>query len=368
MPRLRIEQTQSLQMQPEMRQVLRMEQADLLEMAEGEFAKLIVSIEQSALFNRLYRQKKLIRRQRFPRTDISPQFYQLEEGIIADRGSADVETLLENKKTVIQKIQKLGEEKFRRYFLFPETGMSREEIAAECGLEIAEVNEINGLTDELSIMSEFYHPSAISSATIHYTKVATVERDEKGFIIGYFSALAARGKYVIDYAGFEELRQSGALGDAEVREARRLFRKLELINSRTDTLTHILQNIVNKQALYLESGNRKALLPFYQKELARRLEVAPSAVSRAIRDKSLETPHGEEVPLKYFFPTPKKFRLELLRQLLEEDKQLASDEAIRNKLWEKFGVAISRRSVANLRKQLKIPAAYGKPNSATARR
>ena len=49
--------------------------------------------------------------------------------------------------------------------------------------------------------------------------------------------------------------------------------------------------------------------------------------------------------------------MELLSQLLETNKELPSDEAIQAKLWEKFGVAISRRSVANLRKELKIPAA-----------
>ena len=53
---------------------------------------------------------------------------------------------------------------------------------------------------------------------------------------------------------------------------------------------------------------------------------------------------------------PKRFRKELLRQLLESDSDFSSDEMIRTRLWEKFGVAISRRSVANLRKELRLPA------------
>jgi len=52
--------------------------------------------------------------------------------------------------------------------------------------------------------------------------------------------------------------------------------------------------------------------------------------------------------------------MELLRQLLETEKGLSSDEAIKAKLQEKFGVAISRRSVANLRKELRLPAAQRK--------
>ena len=97
-----------------------------------------------------------------------------------------------------------------------------------------------------------------------------------------------------------------------------------------------------------------------KKELAERIKLAPSSVSRAIRGKSIDTPWGEEIPLKHFFPKPKRFRKELLKQLLETDKGLSSDETIRAKLQEQFGVAISRRSVANLRKELKFPATQGK--------
>jgi len=60
-----------------------MEQANLLEMPEDEFKRLIADIEQSSLFKRLYHKRKLIRHQRFPRTDISSSFYQLEEAQVA---------------------------------------------------------------------------------------------------------------------------------------------------------------------------------------------------------------------------------------------------------------------------------------------
>ena len=337
-----------------------MEQANLLEMPEGEFKRLIADTEQSSLFKRLYHKEKLIRHQRFPRTDISSSFHQLEEGRVADKGSPDVESLLLNKEYIIRQIKKLGLEKFKRYFLFPESGMTLERIAKENALEVSEVKEINNLVDELSIMSEFYHPSNITSDIIRYFKVASVEKDEEGFIIGYFSPSFARGRYSIDYERFEGLKAAGAFTEAEVKEARQLLKKLELINSRKDTLTQILQNIIDKQAVYLESGDLRSLLPFSQKELAERIKLAPSSVSRAIRDRSIDTPWGEEIPLKHFFPKPKRFRKELLRQLLETDKGLSSDETIRAKLQEKFGVAISRRSVANLRKELKFPAAQGK--------
>ncbi len=221
------------------------------------------------------------------------------------------------------------------------------------------VERINSLINEFSVLSEFYNPSALSPEHgLHYSKVASVERGLEGFVIGYFSPSSARGRYSIDYERFEELRGNGAFSGTEVKEIGQLFRRLELINSRKDTVTRILQNILEKQALYFESGDVRALLPFSQKELAKGIGLVPSSISRAIRGKSLDTPWGEEKALKDFFPRPRRFRKELIKQLLETQEELLSDEAIRAKLEEKFGVSISRRSVASLRKELKIPAAW----------
>ena len=362
----KLEQTQSLQIRQELRQVLRIEQAGLLEMPDDEFQRLITEIEKSPLFTRLCQKGKLIHRQRFPGSDISPSFYQLEEATIADKGSLDVESLLLNREHIVHQIQKMGLEKFKRYFLFPQSGMTLEEIATECNLEVSEVQKINNLTDEFSIMSEFYHPSNVISGGIHYSKIASLEKGEKGFIIGYFSPSLARGQYLIDYERFEELKTADAFTESEAKEAKQLFRKLELVNSRKDTVNQILQNIVERQSLYLESGDLRTLLPFSQKELAEKIGITPSSVSRAIRGRSVDTPAGNEVPLKNFFPRPKRFRKELLRQLLDSDNRLTSDEAIRGELQDRFGVAISRRLVASLRKELKIPASHGKKRAPSA--
>ena len=360
-----MEQIASQRMQQEQRQILRMEQADLLEVPEEEFHKLIAEVERSALFRKLYQQDKLIRYQRFTRTDVASGFYELKEELVAGGGSADVESLLQNRAQIVQKVQKLGQDKFNRYFLFPEKGMTPEEIARECGLPVTEVKKINELIDDFAIMSEFYHPSSLGSGVVRYSRIASIDRDRQGFVIGYFSPLFARGRYAIDYEKFEELRASGTLNESEAKEARQLFKRLELINSRKNTVSQILQKIVEHQTLYLESGKAQSLLPFSQKELAAKLGLTPSSVSRAIRDKSIDTPWHEEVPLKNFFPRPRRFKKGLLKQLLEAEKGLTSDEAIRERLREKFGVAISRRSIANLRRELKIPAGHGKGRSAS---
>jgi hypothetical protein len=359
MRNLELQQTQSLQARQEFKLIMRLEQAGLLEMPEEDFNRLTAEVESSPIFKKLYRKDRIIHYQRYPKTDLSPRFYQLNEEIAPGTGTIDIESLLSNKEDVIRLIKKIGSENFKRYFLYPEPEVSAKEVAKECNLELAEVERINSLINEFSIMSEFYYPSVLSSGHgIHYSKIASIERGAEGFIIGYLSPSYARGKYSIDYERFEELTGSGAITGAEVKEIRQLFKRLELINSRKDTMIRILQGILEKQSPYFESGNSKAVLPFSQKELAERIELVPSSISRAISGKSLETPWGEEKALKDFFPRPRVFRKELVRQLLETGEEFPSDEAIKIKLEQTFGVSISRRLIADLRKELKFPPAW----------
>jgi len=366
MGNLEIQQSQSLQARQEFKLLVRLEQASLLEMSEEEYNKLIVEAEDNPLFKKLYRKERIIRYQRYPKTDISPHFYQLNEEIATGgTGILDIESLLSDKEDIVRQIQKMGLDNFKRYFLYPEPGVSVEEVAQECDLELGEVEKINSLINEFSIMSEFYNPSTLSSGHgIHYTKVASIERGSEGFVVGYLSPSYARGRYSIDYGRFEELKGNGAFSSAEAREIRQLFKRLELINRRKDTVTRILQGIMEKQAPYFESGNGKAILPFSQKELAERIGLVPSSISRAINGKSLETPWGEEKALKDFFPQSRMFKKELIRQLFETGEEFPSDEAIKAKLEQKFGVFISRRSVASLRDELRIASVWKRGKTA----
>lgn len=359
MKTMETQQNQSQETRQEFKLMARLEQVNLLEMPEDEFNELINEAENSPLFKRLYQKEKIIRYQRYPQTDISSHFYQLNEEIAADTSSLDVDSLLLDKEDMVCQIQKMGLEKFRRYFLYAETEISPEEVARKCNLDLSDVQKINNLINEFSVLSEFYNPPAISPGHgVYYSKIASVERGVEGFIIGYFSPSFARGRYSVDYEKFEELVRHEAFDRTKVNEAKQLFKKLELINSRKDTISRILQNILEKHALYFESHDPNALLPFSQKELAKKIGLVPSSISRAIRGKSLETPWGEEKALKDFFPRPRSFKMKLVRQLLETEEEILSDEAIKAKLEQEFGVSVSRRSVASLRKELKISPAW----------
>jgi DNA-directed RNA polymerase specialized sigma54-like protein len=342
-------------MQTGLRQIVRMQQADLLQLNDKDFRDFIAEVEGSPLFRRFFRKEKIIRYHRYPGTDISARFYQVNTDTIADSGSPDIESLLENRKELVGRIQKLGTEKFKEYFLFAEGGITSKETAAACNLSVREVEAINSLINDFEAVSEFYHPSGLNSQAIHYSMIAAIEINRGNLNIGYFSPGYARGRYEIDYTKYEHFLGEGSFSAREKKEMRRLLQKLELINARKDTINKLLQNIVKKQARYLESGDRKALLPFTQKELASETGLAASSVSRAIRYKSLRLPWDEEVPLKDLLPGPKQFKKRIIKQLLQTESGLTSDKATRSRLIEKYGISISRRSVAKLRQELKLP-------------
>lgn len=347
---------QTLEARQEFRLYPLLQQANLLELPQDEFNRLIKEIEDSPLFRRLCRNDKIIRYQKLPRTGLSSSFYQLKEECVASPGSADVESLLTDKEHIVRLIQEIGLERFKRYFLYPEETMRAEEVAEACHLAVSEVQKINALIDDLTVMSEFYNPSALNGGQgIHYSKIASIEREGEGFVLGYFSPSLARGVYKIDHERFEELRRAGKLSESEAGEAKKLFSKLGQINLCKETLTRILHFLMEKQAPYLENGDERALLTYSQRELAKKTGLAPSTISRAIRGKSLGTPWGEEKPLKDFFPRPRRFKKALLQRLLEAETEPLSDEAIKDRLRKECGVSISRRSVACLRKELKIP-------------
>ncbi|MDD4873760.1 MAG: winged helix-turn-helix transcriptional regulator [Dehalococcoidales bacterium] len=350
-----LEQKQSLQMHQGMRQFLRIEQSALLEMPQSELSSLISEIEHSKLFDRLFKKEKIIRYNKLNQADISGKFYTLKEDLIADSQSPDVETLLSNKKRVIEYIRKIGLENFKKYFLLPEEGLSNVELANKCNLEISQVKDINALVDDITIMNEFYHPSKVSSIDINYSKIASIGRDKIGFTIGYFSVALAKGRYNIDYEKFEQMEISKGLSYGEIKEAKKLFHKLEMINRCKETLHRILNNIIEIQAGYLDSGDIRTILPLSQKELANKIGISPGTVSRAIKYRTIEIPQGREVILKDFFAGPKKLKITLLKKLLETEAGLLSDAQIQKMLVEKHGVNISRRSVADLRNTLKIP-------------
>jgi len=109
---------------------------------------------------------------------------------------------------------------------------------------------------------------------------------------------------------------------------------------------------VSSQQDYLAGGELK---PLAMKDIADKIGHDESTVSRAVKDKYMQTPRGL-IPFKAFFSNGDDIVKGLIREIVEdEDKSRPlSDDAIAKQLEER-GQQVARRTIAKYRDQLGIP-------------
>ena len=139
---------------------------------------------------------------------------------------------------------------------------------------------------------------------------------------------------------------------------------LKSIEQRKETLTRVVRKIVEKQTRFFENG-KEYLVPMTMKEVAGELEIHESTVSRAVKEKFVQTPIGT-FTLKAFFTSTiqtvsnestssSQVKNEIASMIDSEDKQRPlSDQEIVEKLKTTQGIVVSRRTVAKYRDQLGI--------------
>lgn len=139
------------------------------------------------------------------------------------------------------------------------------------------------------------------------------------------------------------------------------------IEQRKQTLMKVGMAIIEEQQDFFLKGPR-FLKPLTLKDVAEKIEVHESTVSRAIRGKYIQTPSGMHELKKFFSQALQSNAASdgeqasagqakaLIKGLIDkEDKSKPlSDQAIANMLKEK-GLTLSRRTVAKYREQLRIP-------------
>ncbi|MFB0527463.1 MAG: hypothetical protein ACETVT_01140 [bacterium] len=349
---------------PQTKQLLkligRIKLADLMELSESEFAKIIKKIESDPLFKKLFSpsdlQEKAVSYIRFPQSRLSKSFYELKEDIAIDRSSLNIESFLNSRKETIPLIKRLGIDKFKKYFLYNDGELSYKDISLACNLAEKEVTKIMTLIDDFSIQSEFFNPSMINlDSNIFYSKIAKIEKDNsRDFVISFFSPYLVKGRYWINYEKLAELKNR-VFSQAELKKIDSLVYTLKAINARKSIIYQVIRKILKKQSVYFATGNPKDLVTLSQRELAKEIKVNPSLISRAIARRSIETPWGEEYPVKYFLPSRKKIIKRLITDIINDGKCIYTDEGIRKELRKAFNIDISRRSVASYRKELRIP-------------
>ncbi|WP_158301926.1 RNA polymerase factor sigma-54 [Paenibacillus mesophilus] len=145
-----------------------------------------------------------------------------------------------------------------------------------------------------------------------------------------------------------------------MQSAKWLIRSVEQRNA---TLYRVLETIVEKQVDFLEQGVQH-LKPMNLKAIADRLDVHESTVSRAVRDKYVQTPQGL-FELKYFFTTglptaggdstsAETIKAKIRLYIDGEDKRSPlSDQQMADMLAAE-GIRISRRTVMKYREEMQL--------------
>jgi RNA polymerase sigma-54 factor len=138
------------------------------------------------------------------------------------------------------------------------------------------------------------------------------------------------------------------------------------LKQRKQTLLQVMNSIMEKQHDFFWGGP-EYLKPLALKEVAEELGVHESTISRATRNKYVQTPHGL-FEMKSFFSNSisttedeavSTKRVKQFIQTLvgaENKKKPLSDQKISKLLEEEHEIVISRRTVAKYREQMHIPA------------
>ena len=240
-------------------------------------------------------------------------------------------------------------------------------IAQELGVTTADVLEafemIRALNPKPGMMFRD------SGRTIYVTPDITVNRTQTGFeLISNDSRIPT----LTFNSYYSELLKDTANQEVKDYLAERFQQAKWVIRSieqRKSTLMRCAECILDIQTEFFSSGPGH-LIPMTLADVAKKLDVHESTVSRTVKDKYLQCASGT-YPFAYFFSRSLSTDTEdgisadtakhLLKKLIdEEDKRKPlSDEKLRQ-LLQQQGIALSRRTIAKYRNELEIPGASGR--------
>ena len=142
---------------------------------------------------------------------------------------------------------------------------------------------------------------------------------------------------------------------------------IDAIKQRQHTLLITMNSIMDYQYDYFLTGDERKLKPMILKDIADRIKMDVSTVSRVANSKYVSTPYGTKLIKEFFSESMKNIQGEdvstreiknILESVIgkENKKKPLTDEKLSVLLKEK-GYPIARRTVAKYREQLDIPVA-----------
>lgn len=357
------------------KQIGRIKLAQLFSLPEDEFRKLITEIEKDSFFQELVHKWRVINYKKFSGVRI-PFSLSLNEQIVSSSENFDLESLLYQDSKAIPILKKIGaiigKDRFRELLY---KGMDVSEITEKCKLTREEKEALKIFLDKFELgkivsgTQDFFPDESIKRSDTRVFKIATIEREEDRLVIYPYSGekgenYLAKGNYYINHNQFEQLYKKRKFTQGKIRQIFKTFRMLDLVNRRSSTIYRIIQHIKERQSDYLYSGNIDDLKPLTRRELANKIGVHPSSITRVMVNKSILTPQDKEKSLEFFFPSQKEINEGYVKNLIEEERILLqngtlpypyNDETIRSRLYQDYLILVSRRAVTKYRKELRIP-------------
>ncbi|MDG2381926.1 MAG: RNA polymerase factor sigma-54 [Pirellulaceae bacterium] len=228
------------------------------------------------------------------------------------------------------------------------------------------IQRIQDAWDELKKLNP--KPGADFTSTIAPTVTPDVflERQDDGSYKVYLEEGHTPSLRISNY-----YRQRLMNGEATPEEREFIKRKInaaqwliESIEQRRNTLTRVSQAIVDHQTRFIQDGT-DALEPLKMQQIADKVGVHVTTVSRAVDDKWIQTSRGI-FPLKRFFVGGTKsddgedvawdaIRIKLQEVIDQEDKTkpYSDDELVRQ--LKKHGLNVARRTITKYRRKMSIP-------------
>lgn len=142
---------------------------------------------------------------------------------------------------------------------------------------------------------------------------------------------------------------------------------IDAIRQRQQTLLNTMQAIIDFQHAYFLEGDESKLRPMILKDIADKIQMDISTISRVANSKAIQTEFGV-FPLKYFFSegittesgedvSSREVKSKLKGLIEAEDKSKPLSDEKLEKALKDVGYNIARRTVAKYREQLNIPVA-----------
>jgi len=247
-------------------------------------------------------------------------------------------------------------------FFFPFADRKWKQIASELKVSLKEIQTV---FDEIQLLNPKPGSMLNGETPAYIIPDVMVEQTSEGLTVRMHDdpipRISFNERYYHKFKN-QDQQVSRFLQD-KVQDYQWIIRSME---QRRETLTKVAGKIIEKQLPFFQKGP-KYLVPMTMKEIAAELDIHESTVSRAVREKYIQTPVGT-FTLKSFFTSSIQTVSEeegtsstqvknAIRQLIEKEnkEKPLSDQDIVEQLKLLDGIVVSRRTVAKYRDQLGIP-------------